>query len=104
VSFNAFEDLCAKCPNLVNRKYEDTTALHQAARAGNMFNLRVLLGWSANPNVIDGQRQTPLHVAMLTGHLEIVKELKRYGASERFSEKFLRFPGEKSFPVRHSEK
>lgn len=93
--FNAFEDLCGRCPHWVNRKHDGTTALHQAARAGRLDNVRVLLGWSANTNVIDAQKQTPLHVALLAGHDEIADELKRYGASERFSESYLKLPQQK---------
>ncbi len=90
VRHNAFEALCAK--SRVNQVQDETTALHEAVKAGIGANVRVLLYWSANPNVVNGSKQTPLHLALLAGREDIVEELKRYGASERFSKKFLPLP------------
>ena len=99
---DAFGKLCAMCP--VNLKHNGTTALHEAVKAGKIKNVITLLYWSANSNVTNAQKETPLHLALVAGHEDIVEVLKRAGASERFSEKFLPLPAPKQSYVRHSDK
>ncbi len=42
----------------------ETTPLHEAAKAGNIAELRRLLKEGANPNVQDAELNTPLHKAL----------------------------------------
>ncbi|KAH8676434.1 ankyrin repeat-containing domain protein, partial [Tricladium varicosporioides] len=52
------------------------SALHLAARNGNIENLRALLADKRiDMNLQDGQGQTPLHKAAKKGHLNCVKAL-----------------------------
>lgn len=48
----------AKC-----RKYDDTTALHYAPKAGNTALIELLLHYQANLNTLDVAKETPLHLA-----------------------------------------
>lgn len=57
-----------------------TTALIWAATAGHMVNVRILLAYGADPNLVDCQGNTALHVAAAAGHLQIVRDLLAHGA------------------------
>ena len=51
------------------------TPLHFAIHAGNYYNAKVLLNWSASPNVKDAEGNTPLHLAVARKDLRLVRLL-----------------------------
>jgi len=57
------------------RQPEGKTALHLAAHAGTMDATRVLCEGGAEVDIVDNDDRTPLHVAALNGHLEVVAYL-----------------------------
>jgi ankyrin repeat protein len=56
-------------------------SLHSMAINGNIFYLKHLLSRNANPNKLNKNGVTPLHLAMLNNQLESVDILAGYGAS-----------------------
>ena len=90
VRYHAFEALCAKCR--VNEIHEGTTALHLAVKAGILGNVRILLFRSANTNVVNDKKETPLHLALAAEREDIAVLLKGAGASERFAEHYKTLP------------
>jgi ankyrin repeat protein len=61
--------------------YPSTTALIQAAGAGNKEMIGLLLQLGATPNYADFDGQTPLHIAAGEGHVEVMEALISVGAS-----------------------
>jgi len=57
----------------VNAKYEGRSALHQAAQVGNFALVKLLLEFGANVEIEDGYGHTPLHLSILSDHLETTK-------------------------------
>ncbi len=100
VPFNFFEQLCST--GLVNRKYKGTTALHEAVRSGRLDNVVMLLYRSANPNVTNAQKETPLGIALLAGREDIAERLRIAGALKSFSEENSPFLQKEVKPLRHS--
>jgi|GEM_PF-3807931 len=102
VPFNFFEQLCST--GLVNRKYNGTTALHEAVRSGRLDNVAMLLYRLANPNVTNSKQETPLHIALAAGREDIAERLITAGALKSFSENFLPLPfsKQKAKLLRHS--
>ena len=62
---------------------DGTTALHVAARGGNVALARWLLARGARPNAQDSGGYTPLHKACGKAHIQIVELLLDHGASPR---------------------
>lgn len=63
------------------------TALHHAARSGNLAAVRMLLDAGADPNAETAAgRATPLHRSAFAGHLAVSKILLRAGAEARRSD------------------
>lgn len=56
------------------------TSLHLAAYYGRVNAARTLLVLGANPNAIDINKSTPMHIAVIQGHATIVKLLRNYNA------------------------
>jgi ankyrin repeat protein len=57
------------------------TALHLAAKGGNLSIVQLLLTYRANPNISDVFSKTPLHYASREGKSDIVKALLDNGAN-----------------------
>ncbi|XP_031720194.1 cyclin-dependent kinase 4 inhibitor C [Anarrhichthys ocellatus] len=51
------------------------TVMHDAARAGYVDSVRVLLDYSADTNVVDKKGNLPLHLAAMQGNLEATQLL-----------------------------
>ncbi len=58
------------------------TALHVAARAGDVELVRLLLQHGGDPNAVDPSGATPLEVALRQKHEEVAETLRRGGARE----------------------
>lgn len=56
---------------------EGVTALHEAAKVGRMDSVVFLLNHGANPDLKDEDGQTPLTVAQVNGHSEVVEFLNK---------------------------
>ncbi len=106
IPFNYFETLCSS--GLVNRKIHETTALHEAVKAGKEKNVRILLLYGANPNVTDGEQntssKTPLHLALAANREDIADILIENCASREFSKLFAPLVQQQASPVKHSLK
>ncbi len=63
-----------------NRKMEPMAALHEAARAGDVKEVRRLLGLGALAHEADGTGHTALHLAASAGHLPVAEVLLKAGA------------------------
>ena len=64
------------------------TALHYAAKTGNLAALEILCGLGANPNIRSNWiGETPLHIAAALGHPEMIKVLISNGADTRLKRK-----------------
>jgi ankyrin repeat protein len=50
--------------------------LHFASKFGYLDSARLLLDHGADPNALDNDHVTPLHLALKRGHLEIVQLLR----------------------------
>lgn len=61
------------------------TALHLAARAGNVRVATQLLDWGADPNVGEKYGFTPLHEAVENNHIELVRLLLARGADRKMA-------------------
>lgn len=59
---------------------QQTTALHQAASAGQAIEVEALLLSGAVVDAIDHEKKTPLHLAALGGYCEVAEALLRSGA------------------------
>lgn len=70
------------------------SALHVAARRGNLEILEILLATQADPNVINDQMSTPLHLCAECGHHELAEALLRAGAMPDARNSFGRSPKE----------
>ncbi|KAK9816633.1 hypothetical protein WJX72_003077 [[Myrmecia] bisecta] len=57
------------------RRMQRFTALHKAAQKGNVQEVMELLAEGADPRVRDSEGRTPLHHAVMRGHLGVVDEL-----------------------------
>lgn len=79
------KDLLANLPDLQDRDYAGTTALHTAALQGDAAIVRVLLEAGAVPDVRSGPEEldTPLMDATANGFLSIVEMLLAAGADPR---------------------
>jgi ankyrin repeat protein len=66
--------------NINSRDTEGRTALMLAIVHGQSDAVKALLSHGADPNIPDGQNQTPLHAANAGGQWLIVVFLKRAGA------------------------
>lgn len=65
----------------LNKQYRrGWTRLHLAARAWTLNDVNQLLDLGADPNIKDNAHETPLHVAVRTGRLDVAKVLKTRGA------------------------
>lgn len=51
------------------------TALHEAALGNKIEIVELLIGWGADPNICDSDRNTAMHFAVDYGYLEVVKAL-----------------------------
>ncbi len=51
------------------------TALHEAAFSNKIELVELLIGWGADPNIDDIDRNTPMHFAVDYGYIEVVKSL-----------------------------
>ena len=58
------------------------TTLHQAARSGNVAELRRLAGTGANVDDRDAKGETALHWAVVYGHVEAIRVLVELGADK----------------------
>uniref|UniRef100_A0A158R4H7 Arf-GAP with coiled-coil, ANK repeat and PH domain-containing protein 2 n=1 Tax=Syphacia muris TaxID=451379 RepID=A0A158R4H7_9BILA len=67
----------------VNGSFEGETALHAAVKAGNGVAVEFLLLNGAKINSLDGDLNSPLHVAAAYGHPLIVCQLMKRGADQR---------------------
>jgi len=54
--------------------------VNAAAQAGDLEHLNELLDQGANPNIVNGSGETPLHIASKKGNLEMVRALLDFGA------------------------
>jgi ankyrin repeat protein len=63
-------------PDLANLMDGHTSALHEAARAGHVEIVRILLAAGANPRLLDGEGKTPLELAAGHGHASVVEVLQ----------------------------
>ncbi len=57
-----------------------TTALHQAVQLGLVDIVQLLLERGADPNLRDGDGDSPLHLAILNHHAQIIRQLLNQGA------------------------
>lgn len=61
---------------------EQQTALHIAARLGDVEGARLLLSNGADCNLLTRDHYTPLHIAVKDGHDDVIKLLLDYGAKQ----------------------
>ncbi|MBA7689646.1 hypothetical protein ES703_98154 [subsurface metagenome] len=61
---------------------ETITPLHQAAQAGDIDKVRILISEGADVNAKEKYGYTPLLWAKEKGHTEIVEFLRKHGAEE----------------------
>uniref|UniRef100_UPI0037E708C4 cyclin-dependent kinase 4 inhibitor C n=1 Tax=Semicossyphus pulcher TaxID=241346 RepID=UPI0037E708C4 len=59
------------------------TVTHDAAREGFVDSVRVLLDHGADPNLVDGEGNLPLHLAAKEGHLQVIQLLIERTANPR---------------------
>jgi len=67
-------------PDMKSRGTHGYTALHYAADNDNVQMIELLAKYRANPDVIDKNKQTPLHVAAYEGNPKAVYALTKAGA------------------------
>jgi len=77
---NVIQRLLDSGININQCGFAGNTALHTAARDGNIEVLKVLLEHGANPDVLNTGSSTPLHVAAYHARLEAIKILIQYNA------------------------
>uniref|UniRef100_A0A7S2ATA8 Uncharacterized protein n=1 Tax=Octactis speculum TaxID=3111310 RepID=A0A7S2ATA8_9STRA len=63
------------------RDQTERTALHLAAKAGQVGSIRLLCNSGADPSAMDKRRMTPLHLAALEGKAACVKVLLEFSAN-----------------------
>ena len=68
------------------------TALHRAAKAGDLKMVQILLGHGAKVNLTDQYGETPLHFAIQGRNPEVVKTLLKHGADPDREDIFGRSP------------
>jgi ankyrin repeat protein len=70
-------DLLLKFGLEVNSQTEEMlrSGLHEAALGNKVELVELLVGWGADPNIADLDRNTPMHFAVDYGYLEVVKGL-----------------------------
>jgi ankyrin len=71
----------------VSSLQEQQTALHIAARLGNVDNVALLLKHGASPDAVTKDLYTALHIAAKEGHEEVVLQLLEQGANHSLTTK-----------------
>lgn len=66
-----------------------TCALHAASAGGHLIIVHLLISAGAHKEVLDKSQYTPLMLAILNNHNEIVKYLIKAGADPQFKVKYL---------------
>ena len=66
---------------LLARDFAQRTALHIAAKTGNMVAIDVLFTQQA-AEAVDAFGRTPLHLAAMAGHFDVIKRLKQLSSSD----------------------
>jgi len=69
-------------PNVRLLDRQGGTALHVAARTGDVDAAKVLLDYRADPNARDDHGKTPLDYAIETWHGKVAKLLREHGGTE----------------------
>jgi ankyrin repeat protein len=75
-----------------NKIIQGATSLHLAAYYGRTESVKVLLNLGANPDSVDFNHSTPLHIAIKQGNIKIVQLLKNHNADLNIKDKFGHLP------------
>ena len=76
---------------------EECTALHYAARAGNVPIIKELIHHGADIEIKTAKNESPLQIALESKHFEIARELINHGAKVNVRFKFNQTPWGTSF-------
>ena len=65
-----------------DKDWEANSAMHIAAKAGNLGMTELLVSLGAKPNVWNYKKESPLDLAIASGNTELVQFLEAQGASK----------------------